>query len=33
MPLNIQFGFSYYFGLDYYKNKAHIDTVNARHKN
>ncbi|MDR2848098.1 MAG: hypothetical protein LBV39_03235 [Bacteroidales bacterium] len=25
MPLNIQFGFSYYFGLDYFKNKEHID--------
>ncbi|MDR0814836.1 MAG: hypothetical protein LBN37_03675 [Bacteroidales bacterium] len=25
MPLNVQFGFSYYFGLDYFKNKEHID--------
>ncbi|MDR0419808.1 MAG: hypothetical protein LBH34_06320 [Prevotellaceae bacterium] len=26
MPLNIQFGFAYYFGLDYYKNKKHVDS-------
>ncbi|MDR1667188.1 MAG: hypothetical protein LBS03_05805 [Bacteroidales bacterium] len=31
MPLNIQFGFSYYFGLDYYKNKAHLDAIDARY--
>jgi hypothetical protein len=30
MPLNVQFGFSYYFGLDYFKNKEHIDTEGRR---
>jgi hypothetical protein len=32
MPLNIQFGFSYYFGLDYFKNKEHIDALNHLRK-
>jgi hypothetical protein len=26
MPFNIQFGFAYYFGLDYFKNKKYIDS-------
>jgi hypothetical protein len=30
MPLNIQFGFAYYFGLDYYKNKKHVDSYSNR---
>ncbi|GHT23992.1 hypothetical protein FACS189430_08170 [Bacteroidia bacterium] len=30
MPLNVQFGFSYYFGLDYFKNKEHIDSEGRR---
>lgn len=28
MPLNIKFGFSYYFGLDYDKNRAHVKKLN-----
>lgn len=30
MPFNIQFGFAYYFGLDYYKNREYVSSLNKR---
>ena len=30
MPFNIQFGFAYYFGLDYLKNREHVANLKGR---
>ena len=27
MPFNIQFGFAYYFGLDYFKNREYVNSL------